>query len=187
MNLFTKTFKHFHTINKHRWFVFLYSIKAGIPFRGLVHDLSKYSPTEFFESVKYYDGSKSPIHFAKLDKGYSVAWLHHKGRNKHHYEYWEDLNKDGRYGAFIPYKYAVECICDKLSACRVYNGKNFNNNQPLDYWNKVDKKNLIKIHPGIAEFTEVILTKISTDGINDTLNSKYLKKVYNEIKKKYKR
>lgn len=187
MNLFTKTFKHFHTVNKHRWFVFLYSIKAGIPFRGLVHDLSKYSPTEFFESVKYYDGSKSPIHFAKLDKGYSVAWLHHKGRNKHHYEYWEDLNKDGRYGSFIPYKYAVECICDKLSAGRVYNGKNFNNNQPLDYWNKVDKKSLIKIHPGIAEFTEVILTKISTDGINDTLNSKYLKKVYNEIKKKYKR
>lgn len=183
MNIFVKFCKHFHLVNKHRWYVFLYSIKAGIPFRGLVHDLSKYSPTEFFESVKYFNGSRSPIHYAKIDKGYSDAWLHHKGRNKHHFEYWEDINKDGRYGAFIPYKFIVECICDKLAACRVYNGKNFNKKQPLEYWNEVDKKGSIKIHPGIAEFTELVLIKISIDGINNTLNSKYLKNTYNKVSK----
>lgn len=185
MNLLINVFKHFHLINKHRWYVFLYSIKAGIPFRGFIHDLSKYSPIEFFESVKYYNGSRSPIHYAKLEKGYSEAWLHHKGRNKHHFEYWEDVNKNGRFGAFIPYKYAVECICDKLSAGRVYNGKKFNLDQPLEYWNRVDKKSVIQIHPGIAEFIETILSEISDHGINDILNSKHLKEVYNKIKKKY--
>ena len=75
MNIIVKTFKHFHKVNTHRWYVFYYSIKAGIPFRGLVHDLSKYSPTEFFESVKYYDGHKSPIHFARKDLGYSKKFI----------------------------------------------------------------------------------------------------------------
>lgn len=180
-----KALKHFNLINKHRWYVFQFSIKAGIPFRGLIHDLSKYSITEFFESVKYYTGHCSPIHFAKLDKGYSEAWLHHKGRNKHHFEYWEDVKNNERFGAFIPYKYIVECICDKLAACKAYNKKNFNQKQPLEYWNNVDKKSSIKIHPGIVEFTDEVLTKMSNDGINNTLNPKYLKNTYKKIYEKY--
>lgn len=83
-------FLHLHLINKHRWTVFKLSIKAGIPLRGLIHDLSKYSPTEFCESVKYYNGEHSPILAARKTQGYSKAWLHHKGRNKHHPEYWYD-------------------------------------------------------------------------------------------------
>lgn len=185
MNYIINFFKHFHTINKHRWYVFLYCVKAGIPFRGLVHDLSKYSPVEFFEGVKYYNGHESPINFAKIEKGYSYARLHHKGRNKHHFEYWEDINETERYGVFIPYKYIVECICDRLAAGKVYLGKNFNNKEPLEYWNNNKKKGLIKIHPGIIEFIETVLTKISVDGIDASLNSKYLKKTYYEIRKKY--
>ena len=185
MNIITKTLKHFHTVNKHRWYVFKYSIKAGIPFRGLIHDLSKYSPTEFWESVKYFDGHRSPIHFAKLDKGYSKAWLHHKGRNKHHFEYWEDIKLDGRFAAFIPYKYVVECICDKLSASKVYKGKDYTDAYPLEYWNKIDKKIGLIIHPGIIEFMDKVLTKISKEGIDKGLKPKYLKKIYNDTKKKY--
>ena len=84
--------KHFHTVNKHRFYVFKLSIKAGIPIRGVLHDLSKYSPTEFFEGVKYYNGKRSPITICRQENGYSEAWLHHKGRNKHHYEYWYDYD-----------------------------------------------------------------------------------------------
>ena len=179
-------FKHLHTVNKHRWEVFKLSIKVGIPFRGLVHDLSKYSYEEFSESVKYYaDGKYSPLLKCKKETGYSKAWLHHKGRNKHHFEYWEDINETERYGVFIPYKYIVECICDRLAAGKVYLGKNFNNKEPLEYWNNNKKKGLIKIHPGIIEFIETVLTKISVDGIDASLNSKYLKKTYYEIRKKY--
>ena len=189
MNIFIKLFKHLHTVNKHRWYVFLYSIKAGIPFRGFLHDLSKYSFIEFFESVKYFDGHKSPIHLAKQDKGYSNAWLHHKGRNKHHLEYWEDITKkDGHhYGVFMPYKYLVESICDRLAAGKAYNGKNFNYKQPLEYWNNIEKNSPIKKHKGVIEFTDIVLEKIAKDGIDESLKPKYLKKLYNEISNKYKK
>ena len=85
-NIITNAIKHFNLINRHRWLVFKLCCKAGIPYRGLVHDLSKYSFTEFWESAKYYNGNMSPILFAKKKQGYSKAWLHHKGRNKHHAE-----------------------------------------------------------------------------------------------------
>ena len=183
MNIIVKTFKHLHLVNKHRFYVFKYSIKAGIPFRGLVHDLSKYSPTEFFESVKYFDGHRSPIHFAKIDKGYSKAWLHHKGRNKHHLEYWEDVIDGKRVGVVMPYKYVVECICDKLAASKTYNGKNFNIKQPLEYWESINKKMPVEIHPKTIKFIDTVLIKISKDGINKTLKPKYLKKAYKSIEK----
>ena len=108
-----KFFKHLHTVNKHRFYVFKLSIKAGIPIRGLLHDLSKYSPTEFFEGVKYYNGKRSPITICRQENGYSEAWLHHKGRNKHHFEYWIDLQAENK-TPVIPYKYAAEMICDTL-------------------------------------------------------------------------
>ena len=185
MNTITKIFKHLHVVNKHRWYVFIYACKAGIPFRGLIHDLSKYSPTEFFESVKYFNGHRSPIISAREENGYSKAWLHHKGRNKHHFEYWEDLTTTKRIGSPMPYKYAVECICDKLAACKAYNGKGFNQKQPLDYWNKADKESILEKNIIPFEFVETVLTKIANDGINKTLKKKYLKITYNEIKKKY--
>ena len=84
--------EHFCTITKHRWVVFKLCTKVGEPWRGLVHDLSKYSPTEFWEGVKYFNGHHSPITDCKKDKGYSEAWLHHKGRNKHHADYWVDMS-----------------------------------------------------------------------------------------------
>ena len=83
---------HFMVITRHKWVVFKLCCKVGQPWRGLVHDLSKYSPTEFWEGVKYFNGKHSPITDAKKDKGYSQAWLHHKGRNKHHTDYWVDLS-----------------------------------------------------------------------------------------------
>ena len=81
-----------------------------------MHDLSKFSPTEFFESVRYYNGKRSPLHLCREDKGYSKAWMHHKGRNKHHFEYWEDMSKNERFGVLLPYKYIVEAVCDKIAA-----------------------------------------------------------------------
>ena len=118
-----KAFKHFLTITKHKIYVFKLSIKAGIPIRGFFHDFSKYSFTEFWESAKYYtDGKKSPITNCKQQQGYSKAWLHHKGRNKHHHEYWYDYETKDEVPV-IPYKYTVEMICDQLAAGMTYNGK----------------------------------------------------------------
>lgn len=94
-NYIINTFRHFKKVCTHKHWVFYYCCKVGIPFQGLVHDLSKFSPTEFWESVKYYQGTSSPIDACKKENGWSAAWMHHKGRNKHHYEYWQDNFDNG--------------------------------------------------------------------------------------------
>lgn len=166
---------HLNTVNSHRFMVFKLSIKAGIPFRGLIHDLSKYHPIEFFEGVKYFDGKISPIKVCKKKEGYSKAWLHHKGRNKHHFEYWYDFNTPDK-TPVIPYKYVAEMICDNLAASLTYNKKNwsaddqlnyFLNRTDLDYLNEKVKNILIEVYEDIVK-----------DGINKTITSKNLKRIY---------
>ena len=125
-NILINIFKHLKLVIKHKYLVFKFSIRVGIPFRGLIHDLSKFSFTEFCESVKYYNGKRSPISICKEKNGYSKAWLHHKGRNKHHLEYWVDLTAPNK-APIIPYKYLAEMVCDKLSASIAYGGKNWTN------------------------------------------------------------
>ena len=133
-------FNHLKTIHTHKKWVFHYCCLAGIPLQGLTHDLSKYSPTEFFESIKYYQGTSSPINAAKADKGYSSAWFHHKGRNKHHYEYWMDNFDDGGENIIMPYKYWVEMICDYLGAARAYRKEHFSYQDEYNWWLEKEKK-----------------------------------------------
>ncbi|MBR2744166.1 MAG: catalase [Clostridia bacterium] len=186
MNLCSKFFKHTCLVTKHRWYVFKYAVKAGIPLRGLLHDLSKFSPTEFFESVKYYNGKRSPLHVAREQIGYSAAWLHHKGRNKHHFEYWEDLSKTERFGVFMPYKYLVEALCDKISAGIVYQGKAWSQKEPYEYWMKIERNGPVVKHEGCVEFMDIVLKKIYDEGLDSAINRKYLKELYNSIAEKYK-
>lgn len=175
LEIVSKAVKHLGLVNRHRWMVFKLCAKAGIPYRGLVHDLSKYSITEFLESVKYYNGSRSPIEFVKKDKGYSKAWLHHKGRNKHHAEYWYDNNAPEPM-PIIPYKYQVEMLCDNLAAGITYNGKRWKNDTQLNYWNKA-KERLLLNEKNKAFMTEA-LTQVSINGIDKTLKPKNLKRLY---------
>ena len=169
---------HLHTINKHRFLVFKLSIKAGIPIRGLMHDLSKYSLVEFTEGVKYYtDGMKSTISTCKKLNGYSNSWLHHKGRNKHHFEYWYDFNAPIK-ASIIPYKYFVELICDNIAASLTYNKNNWNNSNPLNYF--LNRKDLDYINDDIKKVIIEIYTHLKDFGINNTINKKYLKKTYNK-------
>lgn len=171
----TNVWKHFKLINKHRWLVFKLSIKVGIPFRGLVHDLSKYSITEFWESAKYYQGNRSPIVFARKDNIYSKAWLHHKGRNKHHEEYWYDWYAEVK-APIIPYKYTAEMVCDQLAAGMACNGKNWNKTLPLKYFN--EKKNKDLYHPQMVKFFEDLYTELSKSGVEKTITKKNLQIKY---------
>lgn len=170
-----KIFKHLHLVNKHRWLVFKLSIKAGIPFRGLIHDLSKYSPTEFFESVKYYNGSHSPILEAKKEQGYSKAWLHHKGKNKHHSEYWYD-SQAPEPSPIMPYKYVAEMICDKLAAGIAYEGKNWTTLTEREYWERNKEKELA--NENIKNLLTEVFEQVSLYGIDKTITSKNLKSLY---------
>ena len=170
--------KHFKLVCRHRWVVFKLSLKLGIPFRGLVHDLSKFSPEEFIESVKYYEGSISPIIKCSNLNGYSRAWLHHKGRNKHHEQYWVDLySKEA--APVIPYKYFAEMICDKLAASIIYGGKNWKQESEYEYWQK--EKTRVILNPKVSAcFTEVF-RQVKDNGITPTLNKKNIKNLYKKF------
>ena len=132
---------HLHTVNAHRRLVRKYCFKLGIYRQGLMHDLSKYSPSEFIPGVKYYqDGHRSPNNAQREDEGFSKAWLHHKGRNKHHFEYWIDYDVDGSRtvlaGMKMPVKYVAEMFCDRIAASRIYNKEKYKDSDPLDYYIK---------------------------------------------------
>ena len=167
--------KHTKLITKHKWVVFKLSCMAGIPWRGLLHDLSKYSLTEFGESIKYYVGTHSPITEARKDKGYSEAWLHHKGRNKHHSEYWIDLDSPEK-TPIMPYKYVAEMLCDKLAAGIVYEGKNWTKEYELGYWLKETEK--VLMNEKLKELVTDFMEQVSEKGIKPVLNKKNLKELY---------
>lgn len=169
--------KHFMVITRHKWVVFKLCCKVGQPWRGLVHDLSKYSPTEFWEGVKYFNGAHSPITDCKKTEGYSKAWLHHKGRNKHHTDYWVDLNAPDK-TPIIPYKYVAEMLCDKLAAGIIYKGKNWTKEYELEYWLNERDKTLVndQVEQLITEF----FRQVSQDGINKVLTKKNVKALYSK-------
>lgn len=163
MDFINKYLAHFKTITKHKYQVFLACCRAGIPWQGILHDLSKYSPAEFFSSARYYQGNRSPIDAEKEEKGYSLAWLHHRGRNRHHYEYWIDYLDDGGRALIIPYPFVLEMVCDWIGAGKVYGGKSpWDRSKPLQFWRW--KSQTAKIHPATARLLDYLLCGFASEG-----------------------
>ena len=134
-----KAAAHFCTITKHKMLVMKECFQVGLYRQGLLHDLSKYTWTEFRVGCRFYQGSQSPNNAERKAKGCSLAWLHHKGRNKHHYEYWVDYGLDGTkrlIGMRMPVKYVVEMFLDRIAASKVYKGSAYRDSDPLDYFRK---------------------------------------------------
>ena len=171
-----KFFSHLRTVHAHRKWVRHYCFRAGLYWQGLTHDLSKYSPAELIESVEYYSGTRSPIDAAKEDKGYSNAWLHHRGRNKHHREYWTDYYDKGTGVYAMPYKYAVEMLCDYLGAGKAYNGDSFTFKDEYEWWKKQLDNNIL-IHPHTAYFITSVLRSCAA---NEQFNAALLPSYFGE-------
>ena len=160
MNYLRRFFGHLKTILTHKYWVLYYCFHAGILWQGIIHDLSKFSPVEFFEGVKWYiDGTSSPIDRCRHFDYYSRAWLHHKGRNKHHYQYWANGFKKDEEPILMPYKYAVEMLCDMLGAARTYMKEDFSFAKEVEWW---DKKNEIDLpmHTQTWLFIDTVLRKL---------------------------
>lgn len=141
---------HLRTVNRHRALVRQYCLRLGLVWQGLTHDLSKYAPSEFIRGAKYFQGYRSPNDEERRQTGMSLAWLHHKGRNRHHFEYWIDYQVDesgkvGFSGGKMPKRYVAEMFCDRLAACRVYQGEKYTDASPWEYFQK--SKDHIMIHP----------------------------------------
>lgn len=175
--IFFNYFKHFKRITKHRWYVFMLCCKAGIPLQGFLHDLSKYSLIEFLEGVKYYNDECSPINVCKKENGWSRAWLHHKGRNPHHYEYWQDNFNDGGQPIQMPYKYALELVCDYIAAGKTYYSKKFSYQKEFEWWQKRRHK---AMHPQTALFVTFMLKRMAENNDCDCLRKNISKNMYEE-------
>ncbi len=169
-----KPWQHFMTITRHRWIVMTGCFRVGLYWQGLIHDLSKYSFTEFWQGVKYYQGNRSPNVAEREEKGFSEAWMHHKGRNRHHYEYWTDMNRETRMYQSVPMprKYLVEQIMDRRAACMVYQGKDYTDASSLVYFLKSRERDLI--HPKNKQELEFLLTMLKDQGEKKTF--RYLRK-----------
>lgn len=171
--------EHFKLITTHKWYVFQNCKKAGLFWRGVVHDLSKYSPTEFSESVKYFTGTDSPINVCKKANGWSRAWMHHKGRNTHHYEYWVDNFDNGGTPLEMPYEDALEMVCDYIAAGQAYKKEDFTFKSEYDWW-KEKCTHPIAMHPNTKAFVTIMLKTMRNEKSNDCLRplrAKYLYRI----------
>ena len=168
-----KAWQHLKTITKHKALVMDGCFRVGLIWQGITHDLSKYSPTEFMIGARYYQGTRSPNAAEREDKGYSEAWMHHKGRNRHHYEYWTDMNRETRKyeSVVMPRKYLVEMVMDRRAACKVYQGKNYRDDSALIYFDRSREKDLM--HPQTNRQLRHILVMLAEKGEKETF--RYLK------------
>lgn len=165
-----KAIGHFCTITRHKILVMRECFKVGLYKQGLLHDLSKYSWTEFRVGCKYYQGNRSPNNAEREEKGLSLAWLHHKGRNKHHYEYWIDYGLDGSkklIGMKMPVKYVVEMFLDRIAASKVYRGCKYRDCDPLEYFIKGGTEGYV-MHPETKELLEKLLHMLAEEGETKT-------------------
>ena len=172
-----KAWEHFKTIMHHKKLVMLGCFKVGLYKQGLLHDMSKFSPTEFRVGAKYFQGDRSPNNAEREDRGYSSAWLHHKGRNKHHFEYWIDYSMDkneGFVGMKMPVNYVVEMFMDRVAASKTYQKEKYTDQHPLQYYERGAGKLGKYIHKDTAELLHHLLKMLAEEGEDKTFA--YIKK-----------
>ena len=175
---------HFETITGHKLQVMKNCFRAGLYRQGIMHDLSKYMPVEFFRGVKYYQGDRSPNDAERKDIGMSLAWLHHKGRNKHHFEYWIDYDFTGAVkgqmsGLEMPLRYVVEMVCDRIAASKTYMKETYTDSAPLAYFER--GKDHYLMHPKTKKLLEKLLRVLADHGEEALFG--YMRKLLAEEKK----
>ena len=163
-----KAWQHFKTITHHKWLVLQGCFRVGLYWQGITHDLSKYMPTEFMVGVRYFQGNRSPNAAEREEKGFSEAWMHHKGRNRHHFEYWTDYNPKTRTmePVEMPDRYVIEMFCDRVAASKIYGGKNYTDEYALNYY--LRGCDVRRIHPETARKIEFLLRHLAEKGEKET-------------------
>ena len=165
-----KVWKHFKTVTYHKYLVMKGCFKVGLYYQGIMHDMSKYMPSEFLVGARYYQGDRSPNNAEREHRGYSSSWLHHKGRNKHHYEYWIDYSTKnvpgGMAPAPMPDRYIVEMLMDRIAASKVYNKERYTDRSPLEYY--LLGKEPAPLHPKTKQMLEKLLYMLAEHGEEKT-------------------
>jgi hypothetical protein len=118
--------KYLKALLRHKWFVFLASIKLGVPFLGIIHDWSKFLPNEFIAYARSFYGPHAyDDRPDSVVTAFDYAWNTHQKRNKHHWQYWI-LTNDELDGMVrntrmkMPERYVREMVADWIGAGRAY-------------------------------------------------------------------
>ncbi|MFR4352101.1 MAG: DUF5662 family protein [Roseburia sp.] len=167
-----KAWRHFCTITRHKKLVMQGCFAVGLYWQGLLHDLSKYTPTEFLVGCRYYQGNMSPNNAERKERGYSSAWLHHKGRNRHHMEYWIDYgiqrssDQERAHGVLcgmkMPVRYVVEMYIDRVAASKNYQREDYTTRSVLDYY--LNGRQFHILHEDTQALLELLLLMLAKDG-----------------------
>ena len=170
MNYWKGFWGHLRTVTTHKYNVFKLAVRCGIFWQGVTHDMSKFSPVEFKAGVKYFAGDHSPNNGERIAKGYSMSWMHHKGRNKHHYEFWNDYSLEPPHEIVpvkMPRKYLIEMFCDRVAAGKTYRKELYTDDYPLKYFEKGMHRR--EIHPETAKELYELLKMLADKGEKETL------------------
>ncbi len=163
---------HLRTINHHKWLVMKLCFKIGLYRQGILHDLSKYMPSEFLSGIRYYQGFRSPNAKEREVKGYSFAWLHHKGRNKHHWEFWVDFTTQGAIPTKMPKRYVLEMFCDRVAASKTYQKEKYHDGSAFEYYDA--RKQYYVLDQEAMALLEHLLVYLKDHGEEETC--RYIKK-----------
>ena len=179
LSYFKKFTGHLKTITHHRFLVSTMCFRCGMIKQGLLHDLSKYSFIEFWPSVRNFQGDRSPITYEKEQNGYSECWLHHKGRNKHHWEYWIDRKGYGLSVIPMPLNYVLESVIDKIAASKVYKKDSYTIEYPYEFFSKSYEIKVMNSES--ARQMLYLLDFLRKKGEKETV--KYIRSIYSNWKK----
>ena len=165
-----KAVGHLRTVLHHKKLVAEGCFAVGLYSQGLLHDLSKFQPTELLNGFRYFQGGRqSPNNGERTVKGHSEAWIHHKGRNRHHFEYWTDYNieaaKAGKYPVCpvqMPRRYVAEMLMDRIAASKTYLKDAYSDIEPLRYYERGKAGKLM--HPQTAAELERMLKILAKRG-----------------------
>ena len=171
MNFWKRFFGHLKTVRSHRKTVRKLCFSCGLYWQGITHDLSKYSPVEFWNGVKYFTGKASPHVGERKALGYSKAWIHHHNKNKHHLPYWMDIDPITNIESPVPMpkKYFIEMICDRVAASMTYLKDNFTPRAPYEYYITHKHENIM--HQETAKELEKVLLNIVDVGVKEGLKN----------------
>jgi len=146
-------FKYFKYVFRHKYYVMKECFKMGLYWQGIVHDLSKFLPSEAKAYANFFSGdNENKSLFAGKFK---YAWLYHQKRNKHHWQYWvllEDVNRETLLK--IPTKYLKEMLCDWIGAGLAIHGK-----KDIHKWYEMNKSK-IRLHDESRQELEKYLVDI---------------------------
>ena len=133
-----KYFKYLKYVLRHKYFVMVECFKVGLYWRGIMHDISKFYPSEFIPYARYFYGEYQtseeifnnlpdggfPLSKEVVKRQFDFAWLKHQKRNPHHWQWWLLQNDtDGFVALDMSDVYIKEMICDWIGAGKAITGK----------------------------------------------------------------